>query len=599
MPDHVGERFGAEEVHAGLDRRRKPQVGHVELDRDRQPGREAVDGRGQPALGEDRGVDAGRDLAQVLEPVPGVADGPGEQLPGLLGGGIPLLLGELEIDERGHEPLLGAVVQVAGDAPAGLIGSGHQPGPRCHQLLLRAPAFGNVADVAGKYGLGRRPGPGHRHLRRELAPVGAHRRHLETLVQDAPLPGGHVPGETLPVRLAQGRRHDQLGEFPARHLAGPVAEDVLERAVHVGHAGEPVNADDRVEGGFQDGPLASLAGRELGRPGSGDVTIAVGLAAHPGLGHAVQAGQFHAQHGRRVLQRGQVGLARLARRVGERDDAARPGPRAGQNQPGPGLVHRARRDPQPADEFPPFTGRQPGEGIACHVARGGARTAGLVLDHHAEPGELVQGLGDAGRPGGGRDLVQPAVDLHDLGQGRHGRIELGVERRHQLAVHPFGRDQLQPGDDRAAQLREHGQQEDLLGGEGITAGHHQEDRLAPEPGHQRERPAGGGTVPAEPAGLGQDGQGVGEVIGGALVVISRLAGMPGHGLLAVRDGRDGRGDQADEIAGRRRLSQDQRQGEDRVHRRQAGVGAWHRIVRAGRAQPRRRHRVTREADLPG
>ena len=48
---------------------------------------------------------------------------------GVLGTVAELLLGGLERDDRAHEPLLGAVVQVPLDAPARLIGRGHDPPP--------------------------------------------------------------------------------------------------------------------------------------------------------------------------------------------------------------------------------------------------------------------------------------------------------------------------------------------------------------------------------------------------------------------------------------------------------------------------------------
>ena len=441
VPDHVGECFGAEEVHAGLDRRREPAVRHVELDRDRQPGGEGSDGRGQAALGEELGVDAGHDLAQILKAVPGVKEGPADQFPRLFRRGIPFLLGELKVDQGGDEPLLGAVVQVPGDAPAGRVRGGDQARPRRHQVLLGALPFGDVPEVAGEGGLGGRPGTGHRDLGRELTAVGAHRRHLEPPVQDAPLPGGQVPGETLPVGLPQRRRHDHLAQFPPDHLGGPIAEDLLERAVHVRDPGELVDADDGVERGFQDGPLARLARGEFGRPGLGDVTVPVGLAAS---------------------QRG---------------------------------------DP--------------------------------------------------------------------------------------AGVQPLGRDQLQLGDDGAAQLREHGQQEDLLGRKGFAADDHQEDRFARPPGDERERPARRGAADVELAGLGECGQGTGDAVRRPLVVLSRLAGMPGEHPLAACDRRDRGGDQADELDGRGCLGQDQRQREHRVDRRQLRVDVRRRIDRAGRA-PRSR-----------
>jgi hypothetical protein len=46
-------------------------------------------------------MDPRGDLAQVLDPAPGVTEGHLEQFPGPLRRGFPFLLGELEIDDRG------------------------------------------------------------------------------------------------------------------------------------------------------------------------------------------------------------------------------------------------------------------------------------------------------------------------------------------------------------------------------------------------------------------------------------------------------------------------------------------------------------------
>jgi hypothetical protein len=86
---HVGERLGAEEVHARLDRGREPARGHLDLDRNRRPDGQGADGGSQAALGEDRGQDPGRELAQVVEAVPGVGQGQADQFPRALRHRIP------------------------------------------------------------------------------------------------------------------------------------------------------------------------------------------------------------------------------------------------------------------------------------------------------------------------------------------------------------------------------------------------------------------------------------------------------------------------------------------------------------------------------
>ena len=65
----VGERLGGDVVRGRLDRRRQPLVeSHVDVDVDREIGAacERSECRPEPGFGEDRGVDAARDLAQLL-----------------------------------------------------------------------------------------------------------------------------------------------------------------------------------------------------------------------------------------------------------------------------------------------------------------------------------------------------------------------------------------------------------------------------------------------------------------------------------------------------------------------------------------------------
>ena len=63
----VGERLGGDVVGGRLDRRRQPLVErHVDVDRDVGATCERPERRPEPGLGEDRGVDAARDLAQLV-----------------------------------------------------------------------------------------------------------------------------------------------------------------------------------------------------------------------------------------------------------------------------------------------------------------------------------------------------------------------------------------------------------------------------------------------------------------------------------------------------------------------------------------------------
>ena len=123
--DDVGQCFGTEKVQAGLDGRRQPEARHVELDGDGKPVGEGADGRGQAMLGEDRGMQARGQRAQVLEPPSRVLQGLAHEFPRPLRSGLPALLGQLQADESGDQALLRTVVQVPGHALARGVGRGH------------------------------------------------------------------------------------------------------------------------------------------------------------------------------------------------------------------------------------------------------------------------------------------------------------------------------------------------------------------------------------------------------------------------------------------------------------------------------------------
>ena len=178
--------------------------------------------------------------------------------------GVPALLGKLEVDQSGDETLLGTVMQVPGNALTRSVGGGNQARPRRYQLLLGALAVGDVAHVGGEDRLSGQASARDRQLSGKFSAVGAHGRHLNPAVQDAALPGLQVAGQATPVCFSQRRRHDRIGKVYADHLLGPVAEGALECAVHVRHPGVPVNADDGVESGFENGALPGRAHGEHG-----------------------------------------------------------------------------------------------------------------------------------------------------------------------------------------------------------------------------------------------------------------------------------------------------------------------------------------------
>ena len=68
MPGRVGQRLSDDVVGADLDLVGQPLVGaYLQLDRDRRAAGERPEGAAEPALGQDRGVDAARDLAQLVQ----------------------------------------------------------------------------------------------------------------------------------------------------------------------------------------------------------------------------------------------------------------------------------------------------------------------------------------------------------------------------------------------------------------------------------------------------------------------------------------------------------------------------------------------------
>ena len=118
MLRHVGERLGDDEVGRSLDRRRQPLAGGQLAADDGRHG-SAADDRAercdQPAIEQDRWRDAADQVANLGQGLARLLLAVGEQL--LRGGriGVDPFAGEAEVDGQQHEPLLGAVVQVALD----------------------------------------------------------------------------------------------------------------------------------------------------------------------------------------------------------------------------------------------------------------------------------------------------------------------------------------------------------------------------------------------------------------------------------------------------------------------------------------------------
>ena len=149
----VGERLGDHEVGRRLDRHRQPLVElGVELDGHRRAVGQRLQRGHEPAVGEHGGVDAGREVAQVVDRRLGVLERVVDEPAGALGVLLPALLGELEVDHDVDELLLGAVVEVAAE-PAPLLVAGLQDaGARGRELLARVGVGERVGDQLGEAG---------------------------------------------------------------------------------------------------------------------------------------------------------------------------------------------------------------------------------------------------------------------------------------------------------------------------------------------------------------------------------------------------------------------------------------------------------------
>ena len=156
----VGERLGDDEVGGRLDRRRQPLARRLEdLDRDRRAVGEAAERRRQPAVGEHGGVDAAGQLAQLGGRLVELLHRLVEQLGGRRRVGVELVAGQAQVHGQRHQPLLGAVVEVALDpAPLGVAGlddaaparrAAPRPSPRSSAFSCSFSAVSAVLDFLG------------------------------------------------------------------------------------------------------------------------------------------------------------------------------------------------------------------------------------------------------------------------------------------------------------------------------------------------------------------------------------------------------------------------------------------------------------------
>ena len=257
---HVGQGLGDGEVGGDLDGGRVPRGGgDSQHRRQRRPGHERAQRRLQAALGQDRGVDAARELTELPGRGGELVRGLLEQARGLVGRAVHARPRQAQIERQPDQPLLGPVVQVALEPAARLVRGLHHARPRGAQLGLLVLALGDVPDVAGEAGRAGQVDAGDGQLERELGPVGAHPCELHAAVEHRPVPGGEEAGQPGAVALAQRRRHDQVGHVLADDGAGLVPEGALGGRVEVEDAAAVIDGDHCVERGRKHGPVAALA----------------------------------------------------------------------------------------------------------------------------------------------------------------------------------------------------------------------------------------------------------------------------------------------------------------------------------------------------
>ena len=261
----VGQRLRDGEVGGRLGHRREPAVGQLDdLDGHGGARHERGDRGGETALGQQRGMDPAGQLAQL-------GRGRGELLADPLergAGRVRVALGEAarepHVQRERDEPLLRAVVEVALDPAAGVVGRLHDAGARCVQL--RGPGRLDLLPAQRLLGLA----PLGDVEDRAVHPAPATRaRHELTAVEH-------------PADLAVGA-HDAVLEHERALLVDVAGDGLLDPGVVVGvdHAHQrPARAGDKA-GGRVAGDALDLIGDQL-EPVAGVPRRAVDRAGHGG-----------------------------------------------------------------------------------------------------------------------------------------------------------------------------------------------------------------------------------------------------------------------------------------------------------------------------
>jgi hypothetical protein len=129
VPDGVGQRLGNDAVRGQLDRLGQPTIDlDIEVDRDCRAAGQRLQHREQPALGEHCGVQATRDLTQLVDRTVQLRYDLVQLRAEFLGLGR-CRLHRAHAQGEGDEPLLGAVVQIPFHPAAGGVARGDDPRP--------------------------------------------------------------------------------------------------------------------------------------------------------------------------------------------------------------------------------------------------------------------------------------------------------------------------------------------------------------------------------------------------------------------------------------------------------------------------------------
>ena len=373
----------------------------------------------EPALGEDRRVQAARQLAQLR--------------------GRPVeLLGRLG-QRLGAPPRPPAATWSAARRRSIATASSRCCAPSCRSRSTRrrsasaasttrardarsssisATALGDVADVAGERVGPLRGQPGDRQLGGELGAVGAHAAHLDAAAEERSSPD--VRAQAVAVRSRRSA-DDDVGQLRPAHGGGVDAEDLLGGGVEAGDAAGAVDGDDRVQRALEHAAHARLAGAQR----------AVGARPRDHLADLVaDAGERVEQvlvgarsGGRRTPRRRRPG--RRATAAGRR--SSRPGPRRA--PPARGRCRRRRsrsRSRRARRRRRGRPGPRPGAARSGRIAccpRVAAALLALPHEPRPQPARAARDPEHRARP-----AEHAAHDGHEVGERLAAAVDVGEDR---------------------------------------------------------------------------------------------------------------------------------------------------------------------------